>query len=98
QEALDLLKQQDFDIVLMDLQMPVMDGISAVKAIRANPGYNQLPVLALTANAMAGDRQRSLAAGMDDHITKPFDPNELLETLSKWIKPKAGKRSEAHPS
>jgi len=85
QEALNHLEQQDFDIVLMDLQMPVMDGFKTIEAIRANPRFDRLPVLALTANAMAGDRQRSLAAGMDDHITKPFEPNELQATLVKWL-------------
>ncbi len=84
-EAIQYLEQQDFDIVLLDLQMPVMDGFSTVKAIRANPRFDQLPVLALTANAMTGDHQRSLSAGMDDHITKPFEPDVLEATLLKWL-------------
>lgn len=95
QEALNHLDREDFDIVLMDLQMPVMDGITAVKAIRANSRYDRLPIIALTANAMEGDRQRSIAAGMDDHITKPFDPDELLEILLKWIKPRVYQQQES---
>ncbi|MGB0466966.1 MAG: ATP-binding protein [Pontibacterium sp.] len=85
QEALEYLKTEAFDIVLMDLQMPIMDGYEAVKRIRSNRDFDQLPVVALTAHAMSGDRQKSLLLGMNDHITKPIDPDELLDTLDKWI-------------
>jgi two-component system, sensor histidine kinase and response regulator len=71
--------------VLMDLQMPVMDGLEATRRIRAMPGRDRLPILAMTANAMAGDRERSLAAGMNDHITKPIDPDELFDVLLRWL-------------
>jgi len=71
--------------VLMDLQMPVMDGFEATRRIRALPGLETLPILAMTANAMAGDRERSLAAGMNDHVTKPIDPDALFEALLQWL-------------
>ncbi len=70
-----------FDAVLMDLQMPVMDGHTATALIRNQLGLTQLPVIAMTANAMAGDREACLAAGMNDHVGKPFDLDQLVETL-----------------
>lgn len=85
QEALELLKQHRFDLVLMDVQMPVMDGYTATREIRAIPELCDLPVIALTANAMTGDAEKSLAAGMNDHLSKPIDPKALQETLSKWL-------------
>ncbi len=85
EEALACLAQEQFDIVLMDLQMPVMDGITAASHIRADSRYDALPVIALTAHAMSGDKQRSLDAGMNDHITKPINPDELVETLHRWV-------------
>jgi len=87
QEALDRLQAQAFDGVLMDIQMPVMDGYTATKKIRANPEYANLPVLAMTANAMAGDREKSLEAGMNDHIAKPLDIEKAVATMSKWFRP-----------
>ncbi|MDP3578924.1 response regulator [Methyloversatilis sp.] len=89
QAALDRLAQQDFDLVLMDMQMPVMDGLTAARHIRANPRWAQLPVLAMTANAMTGDRERCLAAGMNDHIAKPIDPAVLLRQLLRHVPPRA---------
>jgi two-component system, sensor histidine kinase and response regulator len=65
--------------------MPVMDGFEATRRIRALPGFERLPILAMTANAMAGDRERSLAAGMNDHVTKPIDPDALFEALLRWL-------------
>jgi two-component system sensor histidine kinase/response regulator len=97
QEALDLLEEHRFDIVLMDVQMPVMDGYTAVRHIRRESRFDELPVIALTAHAMSGDRERSLEAGMNDHITKPIDPDQLFETLVKWGRvpmfPVPGKRN-----
>ena len=78
-------EQGSYDLVLMDLQMPVMDGLEATRRIRAMPGRDRLPILAMTANAMAGDRDRSLAAGMNDHVTKPIDPEELFDVLLRWL-------------
>jgi CheY-like chemotaxis protein len=88
QRALDKLATADYDIVLMDMQMPVMDGVKATVALRLNPRWQSLPVVAMTANAMQADRQRCLAAGMNDHIAKPIEPEDLWKTLLKWIKPR----------
>jgi CheY-like chemotaxis protein len=67
--------------------MPVMDGYTATRAIRSNPAFAQLPILAMTANAMAGDREKVLEAGMWDHIAKPLNVNDMFATIAKWIKP-----------
>jgi CheY-like chemotaxis protein len=76
----------------MDIQMPKMDGLEAARRIRTcgKPNVERLPIVAMTAHAMTGDREKSLEAGMNDHLTKPIDPHQLMETLTKWIKP--GKR------
>jgi CheY-like chemotaxis protein len=73
--------QPSFDAVLMDLQMPVMDGYESTRAIRENLGRTTLPIIAMTANAMASDRAACLDAGMDDHVGKPFDLDHLVGTL-----------------
>jgi PAS domain S-box-containing protein len=92
QEALDLLaRDAKFDGVLMDCQMPVMDGYTATHEIRNNPAWRNLPVVAMTANAMAGDREKVIEAGMNDHIAKPLNVAEMFATLAKWIKPAAAK-------
>ncbi|PZP92516.1 MAG: hybrid sensor histidine kinase/response regulator [Variovorax paradoxus] len=85
QQALDRLAARPCELVLMDMQMPVMDGLEATRAIRRNPLWQQLPVLAMTANAMAIDRQRCLDAGMNSHIAKPINPNELYAQLLQWL-------------
>ncbi|MEO8806816.1 MAG: response regulator [Burkholderiaceae bacterium] len=85
QEALDVLEREDFDAVLMDCQMPVMDGYAATRALRLQPLRQSLPVIAMTANAMVGDRDAALAAGMNDHIAKPINVNEMFATLARWI-------------
>ncbi|MBK9442999.1 MAG: PAS domain S-box protein [Comamonadaceae bacterium] len=90
QEALDILAQGGhFDGVLMDCQMPVMDGYTATRAIRQNPAFKDLAVIAMTANAMAGDKEKVIEAGMWDHIAKPLNVAEMFATLAKWIKPAA---------
>ncbi|QTN27334.1 response regulator [Rhodoferax sp. AJA081-3] len=86
-QALAMVAQCDYDAVLMDWQMPVMDGFEATRRIRAQLRFANLPILAMTANAMTGDREKCLAVGMNDHIAKPIDVNELLNTLVRWITP-----------
>ncbi|WP_426338416.1 response regulator [Pseudoduganella sp. S-14] len=91
QEALDILAQDArFDGVLMDCQMPVMDGFQASRAIRADPALDKLPIIAMTANAMAGDREKVLASGMQDHIAKPVNVAEMYATLARWLRPAPG--------
>ncbi|WP_338758669.1 response regulator [Massilia sp. METH4] len=89
EEALVAVKAIDFDLVLMDCQMPVMDGMAATAEIRRHEQQQgrtrQLPVVAITANALQGDRERCLAAGMDDYLSKPFTQSMLAETLARWI-------------
>jgi signal transduction histidine kinase/PAS domain-containing protein/ActR/RegA family two-component response regulator len=85
QEAVELASAGDYDIALMDMQMPVMGGLEATRAIRALPGWPSRPILALTANAFDDDRQACNAAGMDDFITKPMNVAALYESLLKWL-------------
>ena len=89
QEAIELINELPFDLVLMDMQMPVMDGITATKIIQERDTGLQLPIIAMTANAMLQDKEKCLDAGMVDHIAKPIDPEELYTVLLKWIKPSA---------
>jgi CheY-like chemotaxis protein/HPt (histidine-containing phosphotransfer) domain-containing protein len=112
-EAVDLVQSSEFEAVLMDIQMPVMDGYEATRKIREweqeirgqrtedrsqkaedgvqasnlQPPTSSLPIIAMTAHAMAGDEQKSISAGMNGHVTKPIDPEQLFATLQKWIKP-----------
>jgi signal transduction histidine kinase/CheY-like chemotaxis protein len=79
--ALELLARSQFDLVLMDVQMPEMDGLETTAAIRANPAWAELPIIAMTAHAMKGDRERFLAAGMDDYVSKPIRSNVLLQVI-----------------
>jgi signal transduction histidine kinase/CheY-like chemotaxis protein/HAMP domain-containing protein len=85
-EAIETVRREAFDGVLMDIQMPVMDGFEATRKIRADARFKDLPIIAMTANAMAGDREKSLAAGMNDHVAKPIDLDELFATLNRWIR------------
>lgn len=86
QEALDMLSQQPFDLVLMDCQMPVMDGYTATQSLRASTSINKsIPVIALTANAMQGDEERCYASGMNDYVAKPINPKTLSEKLHHWL-------------
>ena len=86
QEAIDMIARKHYDLVLMDIQMPVMDGLTATREIRKDERFRQLPILAMTANAMQQDKDKSLAAGMNGHLAKPIDPDELFNALLKWIK------------
>jgi len=85
QEAIDMLDEKAYECVLMDLQMPVMDGFTATAKLREDERFKELPILAMTANATLEDRENSLAHGMNDHITKPINPRLLFEALLKWI-------------
>ncbi|MBT9588239.1 response regulator [bacterium] len=95
QVALEMLARKAYDVVLMDMQMPVMDGVSATVELRKDPRFQDLPVLAMTANAMPTDREKCRKAGMNDHIAKPIDPDELFRALLRWVTPcKAGAVSD----
>ncbi len=85
QEALDMLEKTPYDLVLMDIQMPIMDGLTASAKIREIPKFAKLPVIAMSAHAMTGDKEKSLKHGMNDHITKPISPDILYNTLSYWL-------------
>ena len=86
-EAIEAIEREYFDGVLMDLQMPVMGGIEATEKIRKDDRFQTLPIIAMTANAMTGDREKCIDAGMNDHIAKPIDITELFETLGRWVTP-----------
>jgi PAS domain S-box-containing protein len=87
QIGIEKIQSEKFDAVLMDIQMPIMDGYEATKKIRLDKRFDDLPIIAMTANAMAGDREKALEAGMVDHVAKPINPKKLFEALAKWIKP-----------
>lgn len=84
-QAVDLVRNHAYDLVLMDVQMPRMDGIAATKEIRRLPGGEVLPILAMTANAFAEDRRACLDAGMVDHVSKPVNPDDLLMAIQRWL-------------
>jgi CheY-like chemotaxis protein len=92
-EALEMLERERFDAVLMDCQMPVMDGFAATRALRKRPELAHLPVIAMTANAMVSDRQKAFDAGMNDHIAKPINVAQMFSTLARWLGPR---RQSAH--
>ena len=97
QQALDALERKRYDVVLMDMQMPVMDGETATRLLRADPRFANLPVIAMTANAMEADRQRCFAVGMNDHVAKPIDPAQLWAALARWIRARPGLGEAAAP-
>ncbi len=85
QQALEAIDKELFDGVLMDLQMPVMDGFETTRTIRKDERFNDLPIIAMTANAMTGDRERCLEAGMNDHVAKPIELKQLYDALVLWV-------------
>jgi CheY-like chemotaxis protein len=85
-EAMELLRSSpDVDLVLMDLMMPELDGYEAMRQIRAHPEWERLPIIALTAKAMKGDREKSIEAGASDYVTKPVDTDQLLSLIRVWL-------------
>ncbi len=98
QEAVNAVKENNYDAVLMDVQMPVMDGYTATREIRnLKSEIRNVPIIAMTAHAMAGDEDKSLQAGMNGHVTKPIDPDQLFATLQKWIQPSEKRIQAPHP-
>lgn len=91
--AINKLEKKSYDCVLMDVQMPEMDGYTATRAIRRQSRFKDLPIIAMTAGAMSGDRENALIAGMNDYVTKPIDPPKLFAKLLQWVKP--GLQSQA---
>jgi len=96
-EAVASVQRTHYDLVLMDIQMPVMDGLQATREIRAMAGFASLPIVALTAHAMVRDQDASREAGMNGHLAKPIDPDDLMRVLLTWIGPQAASRSDTSP-
>jgi two-component system sensor histidine kinase/response regulator len=95
-EAVEMLEDKnEYAAVLMDMQMPEMDGYEATRAIRQNPEFADIPIIAMTANVMAGDREKCLEAGMNDHVAKPIEPDKLFKTLVQWIPPRESEATQA---
>ncbi len=88
-DAVEKVAEHNYDLVLMDMQMPVMDGLAATRAIRVKPQFQALPIIAMTANVMESDREKCTEAGMNDHLAKPIDPEALFACLLRWMKPRA---------
>jgi len=86
-DSVQKIIDSEFDLVLMDVNMPVMDGFTATSIIRKHHKPEMLPIIAMTAHAMEGYREKCLAMGMNDYVTKPIDPESLFTTLVKWIQP-----------
>jgi two-component system sensor histidine kinase/response regulator len=97
-QALEALRRRRYALVLMDVQMPVMDGLSATRELRRDPALRAVPVVAMTANALPGDREAYLAAGMDDVVTKPIEPDDLWRALQAWLPERADRATPDEPA
>ena len=97
-EAMEALAQEDFGLVLMDVQMPVLDGLEATRLIRREERWKRLPIIAMTAHAMQGDKERCLQAGMDGYISKPLHPSHLLATIDSYLHACPPRRDPVHES
>jgi signal transduction histidine kinase/DNA-binding response OmpR family regulator/HPt (histidine-containing phosphotransfer) domain-containing protein len=99
-EALEKVTDAAYAVVLMDMQMPEMDGLEATRRLRLQPEFKDLPIIAMTANAMAGDRELCLEAGMNDYVAKPINPKELMEALRRWTEsaPRTARKVVSEPS
>lgn len=95
-EAIATCRGREFDLVLMDVQMPVMDGIEATRVLRAMPETSAVPIVAMTANAFSEDRERCIDAGMNDHVAKPIDPTALFRVLHRWLHGQERTRTVRH--
>jgi CheY-like chemotaxis protein len=85
QEGVELAERERPDLILMDLSLPVMDGWEATRRLKANDDLRLIPIIALTAHAMAGDKEKALAAGCDDYLVKPLDEDELMARIAKYL-------------
>lgn len=85
QDALTMIAQTSFDMILMDMQMPGLDGYSAVQSIREMPAAKDVPIIAVTANSMPGDRERSIDAGCTDYVAKPIRTGDLLQLIERYL-------------
>ncbi len=97
-QALEILDRENFDLLFMDIQMPEMDGYQATKAIRKDKRFDRLPIIAMTAHAMAGDREKCFQIGMNDYLSKPIDPQRLYALINRWLKPNSHAQPALKPS